>query len=75
MTCISVTATVDVEVDLSEIDTDDLERELENRAVEIGRADAGDVPKIFDALYVGNEALAMELVRKFVQDATGRTLP
>lgn len=75
MTYVSVTTTVDVDVDLADIDTDDLERELASRSIEIGRADESDVPKMFEALYIGDESRALGILRKFVQDATGRVLP
>jgi hypothetical protein len=78
MTYVSVTKTVDVDVDvdLSDIDTDDLETELESRGVgDVRGSDSDDIPRIFEALYVGNEQLALEITRKFVQDATGRLLP
>lgn len=77
MTYVSVSKLVDVDidVDLSEIDTDDLVNELESRALDIPHADERAIPKIFEALYVGNESQALELVRSFVQSATGRVLP
>lgn len=71
----SVYVHTQVEVDLSEIDTDDLVNELESRAVAASRTDsAEDITEMFYAFHLGKPERAMELARKIAQDVTGRTL-
>jgi hypothetical protein len=71
----SVSVYTNVEIDLRDIDTDDLKSELERRDMQPDTADERAVPQMFEALYIGDEARAMSILRSFVQDVTGRTLP
>lgn len=68
-------AYIEVQVDLDAFDIWELETEIVRRGMTPQGADHDDIPRIFEALYVGNESLALELMRKFVQAATGRVLP
>lgn len=64
-----------VSVDLSDIDTDDLRDELDQRSKRHEAEDTADILPIFEAFYRGDERVALSLARQFVQDATGRVLP
>jgi hypothetical protein len=71
---------VDVDVQLDDFDTDDLIKELTMRGKPVAHLENGDdadesLDKIFYAFYFGKESQAVELMRKYVQDVTGRTLP
>jgi hypothetical protein len=74
---VSVHVSTYVDVDLDEIDTDDLVKELASR----GRSDYAGVAdhdvrlrEIFEAFYTGLDIHAVNLTRKYVCDALGRTL-
>ncbi|NPT59055.1 hypothetical protein [Paraburkholderia elongata] len=58
-----------------DFETCELEQEIVRRGLKPVGADETTIPRIFDALYVGNESLALEIMREFVQAATGRVLP
>jgi hypothetical protein len=62
---------VDVDVPLSEIPTDDLLEELAERD---GYQPYG-LMAIYEAMAAGNQALALTLMRDHIQDVTGRVLP
>lgn len=67
------TVTVDVEVDIDDIDTQDLLDALESR----GHSPDGnleDITEMFYAFKLGREDRAMELARKVAQEVTGRIL-
>jgi ethanolamine utilization cobalamin adenosyltransferase len=65
--------TVEVECDLSEFDTSDLEDELRERGVN------PDSTITMDALYEeysrGNHERTLEMLRVYLMDVTGRVLP
>jgi hypothetical protein len=71
--------TVDVDVDLDDFSTDDLVTELESRGKPAAHSELSDADQsldaIFYAFYFGKEETALDLMRKYVQDITGRTLP
>lgn len=71
------TVTVDVDVDLSNIETDDLIEELEGRG-QTDRVpesiDEFDLTEMFYAFKLGREDRAVELARKIAQDFTGAIL-
>jgi hypothetical protein len=62
---------VDVDVPLSEISTEDLIDELATRD---GCAPVG-LMQIYEAMAAGNTSRALELMRTHIQDVTGRLLP
>ena len=70
-----ITVNVDVDVDLSDIDTEDLLEELERRQ----KAPEGGVDislaQIFDQFYLGNENRSTEMTKCYLQQVTGRVLP
>lgn len=71
------TVTVDVEVDLSDVDTDDLVSELENRAEQTrvpNSIEESDIAEMFYAFKLGRPERAMELARKISCDYTGMIL-
>lgn len=76
MTTINVT--VDVDVDLSNIDTDDLLDELESRALN-NPALTGDIgrmaTRLLELFKQGKDGDAMVIVRDWVQEVTGGILP
>lgn len=63
---------------LEDASDDDLVKELERRKVPV-LADTDeakdDLTLIFYALYFGKESEAINVMRKYVQDVTGKTLP
>jgi hypothetical protein len=65
---------VDIDIDLSEIDEDDLVKELKLRNVGIPEGDIEDVTEMFYAFKLGKTERAMELAKKIAQDHTGRIL-
>jgi hypothetical protein len=71
---VNVTAYVDVDVDLEDIETDDLIEELQMRKAGISEGTAGDVEEMFYAFKLGRNDRAMELAKKIAQDHTGRIL-
>lgn len=66
--------TVDVEIDLNDIETEDLEDELRRRGEEVGSSGAS-LQGMFVALSFGNEAQALSLLRGYLCDRLGRVLP
>ncbi|WP_176317899.1 hypothetical protein [Burkholderia vietnamiensis] len=66
---------VTVDVDLRDIDTDDLVEELERRRKHPEESGDVSIKQIFEALYVGNDAAALDLTKRYIQDTTGRVLP
>jgi hypothetical protein len=67
------TVCVDVEVDLSSFDDDDIEAEYVQRG--LGGGDMHDrLREMFDAFHVGATDRAIALARQVAQDATGRVL-
>ena len=62
-----------ISIDLGEIDTDDLIREMEQR--DKSAPAPVEASQIFEAFYLGDESAALRLTRQYVQDVTGRVLP
>jgi len=71
---VSVSAYVDVDVDLEDIDTEDLIEELQLRKVGIPDGNVEDVTEMFYAFKLGQTDRAMELAKKIACDYTGRIL-
>jgi hypothetical protein len=71
---VSVSAYVDVDVDLEDIDTDDLIEELQIRKVGIPDGNIEDVTEMFYAFKLGRTDRAMELAKKIAQDHVGGIL-
>jgi hypothetical protein len=71
---VSISAYVDVDVDLEEIDTDDLVEELKARNVGIPEGNVDDVTEMFYAFRLGQTDRAIELAKKIACDHTGRIL-
>jgi hypothetical protein len=71
---VSVSAYVDVDVDLEEIDTDDLVEELQSRNVGVPDGNVEDVTEMFYAFKLGRTDRAMELAKKIAQDHVGGIL-
>jgi hypothetical protein len=71
---VSVSAYVDVDVDLEDIDTDDLIEELQIRNVGIPDGNIEDVTEMFYAFKLGRTDRAMELAKKIAQDHVGGIL-
>ena len=71
---VSVSAYVDVDVDLEDIDTDDLIEELQIRKAGIPEGTAEDVTEMFYAFKLGRHERAVELARKIAQDYVGGIL-
>lgn len=71
---VSVSAYVDVDVDLEDIDTDDLIEELQVRKVGIPDGNVEDVVEMFYAFKLGKTERAMELAKKIACDHVGRIL-
>ncbi|CAB3742768.1 hypothetical protein LMG24238_06937 [Paraburkholderia sediminicola] len=67
--------TVDVDVDLRQIDRDDLIKELESRGMPSMFGVEVSVAQIFEAFYLGNEAAGVDLTKQWLQQTTGRVLP
>lgn len=65
---------VEVEFDLDEFDDEDLIAELESRNVHPPTVSVS-IQEIYDALAARNEPRALELMRTYVMDHTGRILP
>lgn len=65
--------TVEVEVDIDEFDDDDIRREFIKRKLSDLEITV-EIDEIFYALKLGKNDIVMELVRKFVCNATGRVL-
>jgi hypothetical protein len=61
----------EVEFDLSEFDNDDLIAELAKRGVE----SSPGIGDLFNAMKFGNHKVALELLRIYLMDVTGRVLP
>lgn len=66
------TATIEIEVDLGDIDTDDLLAELRSRNE---LYDDVFARKLFEILKLGDEQRAIELARDYAQNVTGGILP
>lgn len=63
---------------LEDASDEDLVKELRKRNLpELAETDEAkdDLNKIFYAFYFGKESEAINVMRKYVQDVTGRTLP
>jgi hypothetical protein len=71
---VSVSANVDIDVDLEDIDTDDLVEELKSRNVNVPDGNPDDVVEMFYAFKLGQTDRAMELAKKIACDNTGRIL-
>ena len=71
MTVATVSTYVEVDVDMSDIETDDMVEELEQRGVTVN----GDVVEsLFIALKQCDQQAVYELCRTYVQDAKGVVL-
>ena len=71
-----ITVTVDVDVDLSDIDTEDLQDELDSRMGD-GSSDSSlreSIAEMFEAFKLGNDAKAVTIARELAQQTTGRIL-
>lgn len=78
MTFVTVSTSVEVEVDLSEIDDDDLLQELDSRNLDGSGAlisSKDDIQAMYYAFYFGKTAEAMAIARKVAQDVTGKVIP
>ena len=71
---VSVSAWVDIDVDLEEVDTSDLIDELQARNVGVPEGNIEDVLEMFYAFKLGRTDRAMELAKKIACDHTGRIL-
>ena len=74
---VNVSAWVEVDVDLDEIDDDDLIEELKSRSLgdRVNLADTDeDIAEMFYAFKLGQDERAIELAKKIAQDHTGRIL-
>jgi hypothetical protein len=70
----TITATaryVEVEIDMEDISIEDLEGELRTRRGGLIEGDTVALSDIYLQLKFGNEARAMELMRRFVEDQMG----
>lgn len=67
------TVTVDVEVDLSEFDDEDIREEAQSRGFLEGDPE-GDILEMFYAFKLGKTEHAMELAKKIAMDHTGKIL-
>lgn len=64
-----------LELDLCEFSNDDLRAELKRRRVEDIPEDAVGIEELFLAMKFGKHQLALELLREYLMNATGRVLP
>jgi len=64
---------VDVEIDLSNIGTDDLVAELESRG-NYSHITSVDIEDIYKQFSFGNEARAVELTKKYIENNIGRVI-
>lgn len=71
---VNVHTYIDINVDLDEIETDDLVKELESRNVGLPDGSTDDVVEMFYAFKLGRNDRAIELAKKIAQDHTGRIL-
>lgn len=72
-----VTMTVDVEIDLDDIDDDDLRQEAEDRGMldfDESRGYDEMIEEMFYAFKLGKEDRAIELAKKIAMDHTGKIL-
>ena len=69
-----VTVNVDVDVDLSEIDTNDLVDELKDRDVSIGVDEESILTKIWIHDREGRKEQAYALMREYVLDRLGKVV-
>jgi hypothetical protein len=70
---VSVSTYIDIDVDLSEVDTDDLVDELKERNI-VPNGDADDITEMFYAFKLNRFDRAIELAKKIACDYTGRIL-
>ncbi|QTO46347.1 hypothetical protein [Burkholderia latens] len=73
-----VSVWIDDQDALENCSDDTLVKELERRGLPLdaGIGDAQeDLLRIFYAFYFGKESEAVQIMRKYVQDVTGKTLP
>jgi len=66
---------ITVDIDMRDIDTDDLVEELERRRKLPESNDEVSVAQIFEQFYLGNDARATEMTKRYLQHVTGRVLP
>lgn len=66
---------IQVEVDLSDIDTEDLVKELQNRGTEVPGNVGDQLQRLWQAFYTGKEDRALQLARELAESATGRFVP
>ncbi|MGN6023399.1 hypothetical protein ACP6NF_03295 [Alcaligenes faecalis] len=77
MASVTVSTTVDVDIDLGEFDTDDLIAELESRGEYLEDNPNGHGPALqamFQALSLGQEDEALKLLRTYLCDCLGRVM-
>jgi hypothetical protein len=75
MTYKTITTEVDVEVDLSEFDTEDLVEELKERGTQgVSFDDTETLTKIWQHDREGRKDEAYDLMRKYVLDKLGRVM-
>lgn len=65
----------DVEMCIDEFSDDDLEAELLRRGKELPYGHSTSVEDLFNAMQFKNHAKALELLRLYLMDVTGRILP
>ena len=65
----------EVEHEISDWETEDLEAELLRRGKETPYGYSVSVDELFNAMAFKNHTLALELLRKYLMDVTGRILP
>ena len=65
----------EVEHDIGDWDDEDLIAELERRKIDPPGGSARDVEEMFLAMKFGNKERALELLREYLMNLTGRLLP
>ncbi len=65
---------VEVEIDLSDIDTEDLLSELKSRDVQ-AHTPSVDIQEIYKQFAFGNKSQAVMLTKQYIENAIGRILP
>jgi len=65
---------VEIEIDLSDIDTEDLLAELQSRDVQ-AHTSSVEIQDIYKQFAFGNEVLAVMLTKKYIENTIGRIVP
>lgn len=69
-----VSIEVEVEVWLSDIETDDLIAELQSRGLCVQGETDIDIEEIYKQFSFGNESRAVQLTKSYIENATGKIL-